>query len=224
MRFVQITIIALLLGSGSKAQTAPAAQPSRAQETGSTTDGKYTNPFFGFSLPLPEDASLRNITLPYNDTRKEFLFGLQGQDHGFVSFIVTAIRADSASSDDAKREVSDSRAGVPNKVMIGGRQFWRSEFLDKEPAGKMQNVEYATPLGNSLLKFTINSLDPKITLELEHSVESMTFFDPTKGKDKGGPGNKQGGQFLPMAAITSSVNSWIVAFPPASGVKCFPAR
>jgi hypothetical protein len=190
IRFVRVSLFLLFLNAGMRGQVAPPAQTPNVPESGSVADGKYTNTFFGFSLALPQDASLHNVSLPYNDPRKKFLFGLKGQDHGFASFIVTAVIAESASSDDAKKEVEDSKGGPPNKVTIAGKEFWRSESLDKSPSGKMQSVEYATPFGGYVLKFAIYSFDPKFTTELEHTIESITFFDPAKGKDKSATDNK----------------------------------
>jgi hypothetical protein len=218
-RFVPLMLMLLSLGSALRGQSAPAAQSPASPDTGSVADGKYTNTFFGFSIALPQDPSLHNESLPYNDPRKKFLFGLKGQDHGFASFVVTAVVAASASSDDAKKEVSDARAGPPNKVRIADKEFWKTEYSDKSLGAKMQSVEYATPLGGYVLKFAIFSYDPKVTAEFVHTVESLTFFDPAKGKDKSRAGNQPSRQFLPIAAITSSVNSCVEALPPASGVR-----
>ncbi|HUK30737.1 MAG TPA: hypothetical protein VLV89_06455 [Candidatus Acidoferrum sp.] len=188
-RVIPFTLVLLFSSIVLVAQSALAVQAPASPDTGSTAEGKYTNTYFGFTISLPQDTSLHSESLPYNDPRKKFLFGLKGQDHGFASFIVTAVVADSASSDDAKREVSDAKAGPPNRVRIAGKDFWRSEYLDKSPSGKMQSVEYATPLGSYVLKFAIFSFDPKVTAEFEHTVESLTFFEPAKGKEKGGAGN-----------------------------------
>jgi hypothetical protein len=221
-RIVPLALISLALVGAIRTQSAPTAQSPASPDAGTVGEGKYTNTFFGFTITLPQGTSLHNESLPFNDPRKKFLFGLKGQDHGFASFIVTAVVAESASSDDAKREVSDARAGPPNKVRIAGKDFWRTEYQDKSPAGKMQSVEYATPLGGYVLKFAIFSFDPKVTAEFEHTVESISFFDPAKGKS--GAGAQPANQLLAIAEITSSVNSCVEALPPASGVRCLPAR
>ena len=194
------------MGNGLIIQTPTPGQPPGSPEDGFVQQGKYTNRFFGFSLQLSQDPALHNLSLPSHDPSRKFLFGIQSQAHGLATLTVTAIQTDSASSDVAKRSVLDSKGGVPRRIEIGGKEFWKRESVDKVQAEKLRSVKYATPLAGYILEFTIFSFDSKLTDEFEKSIESISFFDPAKEKEKSDARKPPIGQFFPIPAITSSVN------------------
>ncbi len=51
----------------------------------------------------------------------------------------------------------------------------------------MRSVTFATSLDGYVLEFNIISFDAKLTAQLQHSIESMTFFDPARAKEIAGP-------------------------------------
>jgi hypothetical protein len=178
---VRCAIFLMFLSNGLNFQGAsPSAQTPSSPEDGFVQQGKYTNRFFGFALQLPQDSAMHDLLLPSHDPRRKFLFGIQSQAHGLATLTISAIQSDSVSSDDAKRAVLDSKGGVPKRIEIGGKVFWKSESFDKVQAGKLRSVKYATPLAGYILEFTIFSFDSRLTDEFEKSIESIPFFDPAK--------------------------------------------
>ncbi len=166
-------------------------------ENGFVSASKYTNAFFGFSLPLPQDSALRELNLSFNkDASRHFLFGLQSQkvNSGFFGasakltvFTVTATQSSSASSDEARKAASGAKGRKVMRTEIGGREFWKSEFQEKVKEGRTWSVGFATALNGYVLRFNIESFDGKLTDQFRRSVEALTFFDPTNARDVAGP-------------------------------------
>jgi hypothetical protein len=186
IRLALITLAILCLGSGLRAQSAPTPRASGSPEEGFVSRSKYTNAFFGFSLPFPQDASLRGLALPSRDPSRLFLFGLQSQDHGVTALTVEASQSGSTSTALAKKTASGPNGESAKRIEINGKEFWKSESQNKGAAGKMRTVRYASALEGYVVEFNIVSFNSKLTDELEHSIEAVTFFDPAKAKEIAG--------------------------------------
>ena len=53
---------------------------------------------------------------------------------------------------------------------------------EKSPDGTVWKATYVKALDGYLLQFNIQSLDREMTENLEHCVEQIKFFDPTKAR------------------------------------------
>lgn len=188
IRFAKIALLILCIGNGLRAQSAPATQASGSPEEGFISRSKYTNAFFGFTLPLPQDAPLRGLSLPSRDPSRRFLFGVQALRRGLTVLTVTAAQSDLVSSEDARKAASGPKGQSAKRIEIGGKEFWKSksQVKVKGAGGKMRTVKYATALAGYVLEFTIVSFDRKLTGKLELSIESITFFDPTEAREMAG--------------------------------------
>jgi len=97
-------------------------------ENGFLSAGKYTNAFFGFSLPLPKDVGLREQTLSLNRGKRDhFLLGFHSPNEGLTTFTITAREAPGGSEKEARKDATGPNSSKFKEVKIGGRSFWRSE-------------------------------------------------------------------------------------------------
>jgi hypothetical protein len=167
------------------AQEASVAVP----EAGFISPDKYTNAFFGFSLPLPQDAAFHGFQLPSSGASHS-LFGLQAQKKGLTAFTVVATQMNGASSEQARKAASEPKAQNVKKTEIDGKEFWKGESQEKSPAGKMWITTYVTAINGYLLKFLIVSFDAKLTEDLQHCIEAAKFFDPAKAHEVAGSNSR----------------------------------
>lgn len=167
------------------AQEASVAVP----EAGYVSPGKYTNAFFGFSLPLPQDSAFHGFQLPSNGASHS-LFGLQVQKNGLTAFTITATEMNGASSEQARKSASEPKAQDVKKFEIDGREFWRGESQEKSRAGKMRSITYVTAINGYVLKFLIVSFDAKLTEDLQRCIEAAKFFDPAKAQEVAGANSR----------------------------------
>jgi hypothetical protein len=186
IRLGLLTLAILNLGNGLRVQSAPVPQASSLPSEGFISRSKYTNAFFGFSLSFPQDASLRGLSLPSRDPSRLFLFGLQSRENGITALTVLASQSGAASTELAKKAASGPNKESAKRIEINGKEFWKSESQNKGAAGKMRTVKYAAALAGYVLEFDIVSFNSKLTDELEHSIEAVTFFDPGKAKEIAG--------------------------------------
>jgi len=193
-------IIFLTFTVGSLAQSSPSAaiSPRVALGSGFVSTTKYTNAFFGFSLPLPQTpglASFSEFKEPFDsDKSRHFLFGLKALSTNYFNskarltlLTVIAGQSTSASSEEVREAASGPKGKSVTRTEIGGKEFWRSESEEKTTKGTMRNVVFATALDGYVLQFNIASFDGKLTDQLERSIEAITFFDPAKAADIAGP-------------------------------------
>lgn len=184
---IVLAAFALLLGV-CWAQEASVSVP----ESGFISPDKYTNAFFGFSLPLPQDPAFRAFQLPSKGASHS-LFGLQAQTKnglGLTAFIVIASQMNGASSEEAREAASRLKAKDVKKTELAGREFWKGESQENGTGGKMRSILYATAIAGYILQFQITSFDGKLTKELEHCVEAVQFFDPAKAQDMAGSNSR----------------------------------
>lgn len=160
-----------------------------APEAGFISSDKYTNAFFGFSLPLPQDSAFRGLQLPSNGTTHS-LFGLKAQKNGLTAFTIQATQMNGASSEQARKAASEPKAQNVKKIEIDGKEFWKGESQKKSSAGKMRNITYITAINGYLLQFLIVSFDAKLTEDLQHCIEAAKFFDPAKALEVAGSNSR----------------------------------
>jgi len=168
-------------------QSAPA--PSNGQlagpEAGYTSSGRYVNTYFGFSLPLPRSEDMRNLSLPSNGTSR-FIFGIQANRGGLSVLTLIAEESNNASEDAVRAAASGPNHHETERVMIGGREFWRSSSQAKSAAGTMHEAAYAAATGGYILEFNIISFNSGFAKELQRSIESVEFFEASGARSNGG--------------------------------------
>jgi hypothetical protein len=157
------------------------AEPAPIPETGYISDSQYVNAFFGFLLPLPQDADFRDLALPSKGDSHS-IFGLQTQRKGLTALTVRATRGSSNPTDDVRKAAGGPKGASVKKVEIASREFWKSESENESPAGTMHTLIYATAMSGYTLQFMVVSFDGKLAKELRRSIESMTFVDPAQAK------------------------------------------
>jgi hypothetical protein len=191
LRLITTAVLLIFLAPGGIAQSASPTKPTVKPESAFVSSEKYANAFFGFSLALPHDPHVRNLIVPSSDSSQHSLFGLQAQSNGLTALSITAIETSGGASDeDAKKVASTSDAKDVRKMAIGGKQFWKCESQQERAGNKMRSLIYAAALNGYVVKFLVISFDPKLADELEHSIESIKFFDPAKAKEMAGPNSQ----------------------------------
>ncbi len=145
--------------------------------------GRYTNAFFGFSLPLPPDPAFQiaKVSTPGTLGTWYGLFGLI-REKGQTAFTISG---QPMMPDKAERLMR----AAPG-ITLHGKEFSRGISHQKGPRGTVWQAMYLTVSGNWLLSFDIQSLDPNMAENLEHCVEQTTFFDPDKAREIAGPNGK----------------------------------
>jgi hypothetical protein len=198
--------VGALAQSGLRATDASSVTP----ETAFLSPSKYTNAFFGFTLPLPKDSPLRESTRSFKANNSlHILFGLQGVTASSTAFrvrpkttifIVTARQSKNASAEEVSKAASGATGQSAKEIEIGGKTFWEMESQTKAPEGKTWSVCFATAIDGYILQFTIESFDDKLTKQLQHGVEAISFFDPSRAEDMAGPDSQI---FYPGASHSS---------------------
>jgi hypothetical protein len=151
-----------------------------APESGFLSTDKYTNAFFGFSLPLPQDQ-VYHIARVSSSGSERHLFGLAGEK-GLTVFDISAQRMNS--------ELADQLMRAANRTMIKGREFSKGVSQQKKPKGILWKIMYLTAIDGYLLEFNIQSSDANIAEGFQHCVEATDFFDPAKAKAIAGAESK----------------------------------
>lgn len=164
---------------------------SDTPETAFVSASKYTNAFFGFSLPLPK-VPFQGLSVTSSDPANHFLFGLEAELIRSQAFspqpTVTTliIEAEAAGADSAKKAqefvTRGKNALKVQQTEIGGRTFWKGEFEEGGPSGKLRSLSFATAINGYAVEFNITSFDAKLTKQLEQSIEALVFFNPSEAK------------------------------------------
>jgi hypothetical protein len=190
---VFVAVLCLLPGLHLCAQSpSPSLNPSDiAPETGFLSPSRYSNAFFGFSISLPQNAGLRELTLTLNrGPRDHLLIGFHSPSKDLVSFTITAREAPGGSKKEARKIVAGPDSSKPKETKIGGKAVWRSESLTKIGSRNMQTLIFSTAIDNYALKFEVISFNPEITAEIERNIEQLAFFDPSQAKVMAGADGK----------------------------------
>jgi hypothetical protein len=212
-RFITIVILIASLTAGGIAQSdSSTANPSSVTpESGFISPSRYTNAFFGFTLPLPKDSTLGEFAPSFKESTRHLLFGLQSQKASLglvgvnvkvTAFTVTAAQSGSASPEEAQKAAAGPQGRTVTHIGIGGRQFWKSASEQKVPQGKMHSVAFATVLNGYVLQFNIESFDRKLTEQLQHSIEAITFFEPGEAAKIAGTASRR---YNPSASQSANV-------------------
>ncbi|HET9305693.1 MAG TPA: hypothetical protein VFO46_06655 [Candidatus Sulfotelmatobacter sp.] len=185
----------LLSSQSSSSVTAPS---KIVPESGFLSPGKYTNAYFGFSLPIPQEINLRERTLSLNrSARNHFLLGFHSPNAGLVSFSITATEAPGVSEKESKKVTAGPNSSKSTETKIGGKTFWRSESSTKTGDRTMQRVVFSTSLDNYVLQFEFVSFSSDTTREIERHIGQLAFFDPSQAKFIAGADSKP---YMPGAA------------------------
>jgi hypothetical protein len=182
MRSITFAFLLLLVGSATLySQTA--SQP----ENGFVSRGKYTNAYFGFSLPLPQNAELqllagRGSKYPL----RHVLFAANGSHEGHPALTVMADEIKASGQSTPEALLASFGAHKVNDLSIGGKKFFRGDWKSDD----IFFVTYATELNGYLLHVTAVSFNKKVLNEFERSIQAMTFFDPATAQTNAGPDSR----------------------------------
>ena len=161
------------------------AQSASKPENGFISPGKYTNAFFGFSLPLPQDAQLKLLVenAPKHSASRHMLFAANSMGKGYPAIVVGADEINGSGNADAKRAVLAFGAQKVDVVQIGRREFSRGRW----EADRIYRIAYGTRLNGYMLIISTFAFHQKVLHEFERCIQSLTFFDPTKALEFAGP-------------------------------------
>ncbi len=200
MKLSTILAFCITCSLGQSSPTTPSPSPL-VPESGYLCSDKYTNAFFGFSLSLPKHANLK----VFSDSLKgpalsHFLISFASDD-GKNTFVIAARTVGADAKHDAQDEAAGSQELRTKKIQLGGSTFWEGETKKRNHDGGAQALTFATERKGYVLAFYIVSLGPAFTNELEQSVQSLTFFEPTQVPNQPEPGCKV---YNPSLAASSS--------------------
>ncbi len=166
-------------------------------ESGFLSPQKYTNAFFGFSLPLPSNFVLNEQTLSLaHGDREHLLLAFHSPEKELVSFTITAREVGGESERSARKAASLSGDSKVQELEIGGKRCWTGQFPRTVKNGQMKTVVFATTMDGYVLEFKFVSFSLDTTTELERTLERLSFFDPVKSKLMAGTDSKP---YLPGA-------------------------
>src|ERR1700674_2031029 len=159
------------------------ASPSEPEE-GFLSPEKYTNAFFGFSLPLPRDPAFHIARISSSGTliREHTLFGV-AQEKGSTLFYIAAQQMDSKEAEQLMR--------AAQQTSIRGKEFSKGVSHQKKAGGTQWTAMYLTFIDGYLLSFNIYSYDRSIAEDLQHCVEGTRFFDPSKAHEVAGASSRE---------------------------------
>jgi hypothetical protein len=159
------------------------AQTTSKPESGLISSTKYTNVFFGFSLPLPQDAHLQ--LLANSNTREPFrhvLFGANSTQKGYPVIVIFADEITESGNAEPRKTVLSLGAKAVDTIQLGGKEFssgkWRADGIYR--------VANATALRGYVLCISVFSDEKKILDEFERSIQELTFFDPARAREQAG--------------------------------------
>jgi hypothetical protein len=180
----------------------PALPPTPAPETGFLSATTYTNAFFGFALPLPDDADPSPMPRALRASIfGHFLIGLGATGTQVAVLTVTAAESPLGSKDGARNAVYGPHLKM-KELQIAGKDFWRSESKQESPKDT-KKIVYATSLNGYVLQFRIISSSQQATEKLEKSIAGLTFFDPRKAQELAGLGSRP---YDPGASAVPAIN------------------
>ncbi len=179
-------------GAANQSGAKPATS-ARYPDEGLLSNYRYANAFFGFSIDLPADASLRPIpTSNPTDGSIALLETIGSSPHRSVMAISAYPSGEKGPSARLllRRDLDDELTiGVEelhglSKTSIAGHQFYYFETR----RGIDQHAVYATDLDGYALRFVVAGRDPKLLQQLEAAVTHMRFFPPESIGDYAGVG------------------------------------
>ena len=184
-------------------------------EDASTTANEYSNRFFGFIYPIPNNwnvlnplsahAAVENLRaqLTANDpTAEDFkkveaklvhtllyatsdksgkpldsmkLVTITAVDARFEEHATASSYADAVTLRILKTGLPGETRGAPVQVSIGGRAFWKTEFVMRPATHVRYGTEFVTSTKGYFLTFTFGAPDLGTLGEIEKSLNSMQF-------------------------------------------------
>lgn len=151
---------------------------------------QYTNAFFGFQLPLPDNKRFQIADLSEsNKALQHFLFAEKSGDRGITLLIVSATQVLGNPDIEAQKAVflqGEQGSSAPQGLDIGGRLFWRNQTEQKTYGGKVYRLRYATALRGFVVIFSVSAQNGRWADELRQNIESIKFFDPATAKQVAG--------------------------------------
>jgi hypothetical protein len=173
--------------------------PCYGQESSATTpedgflsSGRYTNAFFGFTLPIPNEPTFHIAAISSAGSERH-LFGL-AREKGRTVFDISA--------DQMNSDFATSLMRAAPYISIRGREFSKGLSRQAESGGiAVWKITYMTVLDGYLVQFRIYSFDTSSAENLQHCVEAIEFFDPTRAKVVAG---KDGESFRPPLNVASN--------------------
>ena len=164
------------------------AQTASKPEEGFVSASRYTNAYFGFSLPLPQNVRLKLLVQnsPPSDAYRHFLFAANSNGKGYPAVVVGADEISVSRIADPKRALMKFGAQKVDVVHIGGKEFSRGKWQ----ADKIYSIAYATTISGYMLFISVSSYDQEVLREFQRSIQTLTFFDPVKAERYAGPDSR----------------------------------
>jgi hypothetical protein len=161
------------------------AQTASKPEIGLVSPSAYTNLFFGFSLPLPQNVRSKPLVQsgPPGDAYRHFLFAAISTDKGYSAIVIGADEMSGSRMADPKRTLMNFGAQKVDVVRIGGKEFSRGKWQ----ADNIYSIAYATPINGYMLFMFVCSYDQEVLREFQRKIQTITFLDPAKAKEYAGP-------------------------------------
>jgi hypothetical protein len=192
-----LSLLMPLLNTFAQTNSPSSAALEKNPESGFVSKSKYTNAFFGFSLPLPRDIAFNDYRVSFKqETCRYFLFGLEtiktapiGPPRPKLTLLFVTAKK-STDPEDLHRAAGGPKEASSTKIEIGGREFWTSEVEDKAPEGIEHHLAFSTETLGYILQFNVESFDKKLTAKLRESISRIDFFDPAKAQGIAGPDSK----------------------------------
>ena len=160
-------------------------------ETGFLSPEKYTNAFFGFSIPLPADSVLNERTFSLTrGSRDHLLLSFHSPSKDLISFTITAREITGTAEKAAKDATTLADLSKPKEIEIAGKRFWTAETPLARAVGAINTAVYATQIDHYVLEFKIVSFSIDTTSKLEANLAQITFFDPSQARQVAGASSK----------------------------------
>jgi hypothetical protein len=145
---------------------------ARVPEAAFVSPQRYTNAFFGFYLPLPEEQGFHTARVKASSVGEHYLFAL-GREQANTTLVISAQQM--------KSEDAAQLMRAAPLISLHGIEFGKG-VSDKKTreGGRIWKAVYLTVIGNYLVEFNIQSLDSGMAKKLENCVEEIRFFEPSK--------------------------------------------
>jgi hypothetical protein len=161
--------------------------PHLAPQSGFISPEKYTNAFFGFSLPLPQDLPY-HIVLPSQPMKRGPLLTLELDDGRAGLKIVAQSKATTLPYDPPT---------MPPDPKDIGALFLKDALHRRVGNDTLWTVRYESDMYGYLVTFSIESLDQSTAKKLEDCIKGVKFFEPGKAQEVAGPDSQPFNPWLP---------------------------
>jgi hypothetical protein len=163
------------------------AQTALKPESGYLSPAKYTNAFFGFSLPLPQGAQLQLLSQrDTHESSRRYLPSAKSTQKGYPVIVIFADEITGSGQGESKKTIAVLGAKDVDSIQIAGKEFSTSKWR----AGDVYQVANATVLRGYVLGISVFSLDKKVLDEFERDIQELTFFDPAEAQEQAGPDSR----------------------------------